>query len=63
MWETTVEHAKSCVVDDKKLYLYCPRSLNRNGVVFNVVGQVLGLLSDSKYVAIEKLSEVEQVSF
>ncbi|KAL7604014.1 hypothetical protein Lser_V15G17199 [Lactuca serriola] len=60
MWETTVEHAKSCVVDDKKLYLYCPRSLNRNGVVFNVVGQVLGLLSDSKYVAIEKLSEVEQ---
>ncbi|KAL4584974.1 hypothetical protein LXL04_009587 [Taraxacum kok-saghyz] len=60
MWETAVEHAKSCVVDDKKLYLYCPRSLNRDGVVFNVVGQVLGLLSDSKYVPIHKLSDVEK---
>lgn len=60
MWETTVEHAKSCVVDDKKLYLYCPRSLNRDGVVFNVVGQLLGLLSDSKYVPTHKLSEGER---
>lgn len=60
MWETTVEHAKRCVVDDKKLYLYCPQSLNRDGVVFNVVGQVLGLLSDCKYVSADKLSEVEK---
>lgn len=60
MWEATVEHAKSCVVDDKKMYVYCPHSLNRDGVVFNVVGQVLGLLSDSKYVSVDKLSQVEK---
>ena len=62
MWDTTMEHARRCVIDDKKLYLYCPRSPNRDGVVFNVVGQVLGLLSDSKYIVADKLSETEQVS-
>ncbi|KAI3759366.1 hypothetical protein L6452_07128 [Arctium lappa] len=60
MWEVTVEHARRCVIDDKKLYLYCPRSMNRDGVVFNVVGQVLGLLSNSKYVVADKLSETER---
>ncbi|KVI06314.1 Calmodulin binding protein-like protein [Cynara cardunculus var. scolymus] len=59
MWEVTMEHARRCVIDDMKLYLYCPRSLNRDGVVFNVVGQVLGLLSDSKYIVADKLSETE----
>lgn len=62
MWEVTAEHARRCVVDDKKLYLYCPPSLNRDGVVFNVVGQVLGLLSDRKYVVADHLSEVQRVS-
>lgn len=63
MWEVAVEHATRCVLDDYRLYLYCPQSQKRDGVVFNVVGQVLGLLSDCKYVGSEKLSEIEKVSF
>ncbi|KAI3785755.1 hypothetical protein L1987_44880 [Smallanthus sonchifolius] len=59
MWEATVEHARRCIVDDKKLYLYCPPSLNKDGVVFNVVGQVLGVLSDRKYAVADNLSELE----
>lgn len=61
MWEVVVEHAMRFVLDDNKLYLYCPQSQKRDGVVFNVVGQVLGLLSDFKYVDSDKLSETEKV--
>ncbi|KAK9073493.1 hypothetical protein SSX86_007817 [Deinandra increscens subsp. villosa] len=60
MWEVVVEHATRCVIDDKKLYLYCPQSQKKDGVVFNVVGQVLGLLSDCKYVVSGKLSEAKK---
>ncbi|CAH1419210.1 unnamed protein product [Lactuca virosa] len=60
MWEVAVEHATRCVIDDNKLYLYCPQSHQRDGVVFNIVGQVLGLLSNCKYVVSNKLSETEK---
>ncbi|XP_071713775.1 calmodulin-binding protein 60 A isoform X2 [Rutidosis leptorrhynchoides] len=60
MWEVTVDHARRCVIDDKKLYLYTPPTLNRDGVVFNVVGQVLGLLSDRKYIITNNLSEIQR---
>lgn len=63
MWDVAVEHATRCVIDDNKLYLYCPQSHQRDGVVFNIVGQVLGLLSNCKYVVSNKLSETEKVSF
>ncbi|KAI3684552.1 hypothetical protein L6452_33776 [Arctium lappa] len=61
MWEVVVEHATRCVIDDNKLYLYCPQSQKKDGVVFNIVGQVLGLLSDCKYVVSHKLSETEKI--
>ncbi|KAJ8753536.1 hypothetical protein K2173_022777 [Erythroxylum novogranatense] len=61
MWELTVEHARTCVMD-KKLYLYCPPgSQQKTGVVFNVVGQVVGLLSGCDCVPVDKLSETEKV--
>lgn len=60
MWEVTVEHARTCVLD-KIIYLYCPPvSQQKTGVVFNVVGQVMGLLSEGQYVPIDKLSETEK---
>lgn len=62
MWEVTVEHARTCVVD-KRVYLYCPPTSSlKTGVVFNLVGQVMGLLSDCQYVPIEKLSETEKAN-
>lgn len=60
MWEVTVEHARTCVLD-KKIYLFCPRSQEKTGVVFNVVGQLMGLLSDCQYVPTDRLSETEKV--
>ncbi|KAL8457690.1 hypothetical protein ACS0TY_035530 [Phlomoides rotata] len=59
MWEITVEHARTCVLD-KKSYFY--GSYPTNGVVFNVVGQLLGVFSNGQYVDADKLSEVEKAS-
>ncbi|XP_057780849.1 calmodulin-binding protein 60 A-like [Salvia miltiorrhiza] len=58
-WEVTMEHARTCVLD-KKLYLYNTTSPGQNGVVFNVVGQVVGIFSDGQYVASDKLSDEEK---
>ncbi|XP_017973099.1 PREDICTED: calmodulin-binding protein 60 A isoform X1 [Theobroma cacao] len=61
MWEVTVEHARTCVLD-KRMYLYCPPgSQQKSGVAFNIVGQVTGLLSECQYVTIDKLSETEKI--
>ncbi|KAL3735135.1 hypothetical protein ACJRO7_024297 [Eucalyptus globulus] len=61
MWEVTVERAHTCVID-KRVYLYCPPTSHlKTSVVFNLVGQVMGLLSDCQYVPIEKLFEAEKV--
>ncbi|KAF8708623.1 hypothetical protein HU200_030002 [Digitaria exilis] len=58
MWEATVEHAETCVLTDKVHYYY-PDSLNKVGVVFNVVGEVRGLMSD-KFVPVDDLTEKEK---
>ncbi|CAD6207413.1 unnamed protein product [Miscanthus lutarioriparius] len=58
MWEATVEHAKTCVLTDK-VHHYYPDSLNKAGVVFSVVGEVRGLISD-KYVSVDDLTEKEK---
>ncbi|KAG5522892.1 hypothetical protein RHGRI_034890 [Rhododendron griersonianum] len=56
MWEVTIDHARRCVLDPG-LFLYCPPgSQQKTGVVFNIVGQVMGLLSDCQYAPIDKLS-------
>lgn len=60
MWEVTVEHAQTCVLD-KKLHLYNPSgSQQKIGVVFNVVGQVTALFLDGRYIPGDKLSETEK---
>ncbi|KAG6426127.1 hypothetical protein SASPL_110343 [Salvia splendens] len=58
-WEVTMEHSRTCVLD-KKLYMYSPASPGQNGVVFNVVGQVVGIFSDGQYVTSDKLSDDEK---
>ncbi|KAI8018409.1 Calmodulin-binding protein 60 A [Camellia lanceoleosa] len=60
MWEATVDHARTCSIDPR-FYFYCPPgSQRKSGVVFNVVGQVMGLLSECQYSPIDKLSETEK---
>lgn len=58
MWEVTVEHARTCVLD-QKLYFY--GTPQKNGVVFNVVGQVMGSISNGQYVGAGELSESQKV--
>nr|GLL18573.1 calmodulin-binding protein 60 A-like isoform X2 [Ipomoea trifida] len=60
MWEVTVEHAKTCVLGKKLYSYYASGSEQKNGVVFNIVAQVLGLFVDCQYIPAEKLSETEK---
>ncbi|XP_060204795.1 calmodulin-binding protein 60 A-like isoform X2 [Lycium barbarum] len=60
MWEVTVEHARTCLLD-KKMYLYYPsESVPKTGVAFNIVGQVMGLLPDCQLVPADNLSETQK---
>ncbi|GMH01309.1 hypothetical protein Nepgr_003148 [Nepenthes gracilis] len=60
MWEATVEHARTCVLDTR-VFLYCPPTSEPiKGVAFNEAGQVIGLLSGSQYSPVDKLSEIEK---
>ncbi|XP_052176464.1 calmodulin-binding protein 60 A-like isoform X2 [Diospyros lotus] len=60
MWETTVNHARTCMLDPS-LYFYCPPgSESKTGVAFNIVGQVKGLVYECKYADIARLSESEK---
>ena len=59
MWEVTVEHSKTCILPDK-VHLYYPDSLSKTAVVFNVVGEVRGLISE-KFVCADDLREKEKV--
>lgn len=61
MWEVAIEHARTCVLDERVYVYYSPSSPHTNGVVFNVVGQAMGLYSESEYVIIDKLSETEKL--
>ncbi|XP_073039848.1 calmodulin-binding protein 60 A-like isoform X1 [Primulina eburnea] len=59
-WEATVEHAQTCTFDSKLYYYDSGRSLQKNGAVFNMVGQVMGMISNGQYVLADKLSESEK---
>ncbi|KAA8542635.1 hypothetical protein F0562_023866 [Nyssa sinensis] len=60
-WAVTVDHAQRCKLDNKK-YKYCPPISQQNTeVVFDVVGRVMGLLSQQcHFVSIDQLSEKEK---
>ncbi|KAG8098808.1 hypothetical protein GUJ93_ZPchr0013g35056 [Zizania palustris] len=58
MWEVTVEHSKTCILSDK-VHLYYPDSLSKTAVVFNVVGEVRGLIYE-KFVPADDLTEREK---
>ncbi|RWR77122.1 calmodulin-binding protein 60 A-like protein [Cinnamomum micranthum f. kanehirae] len=60
MWELTVDHARTCTLDGHN-YMYYPNTQQRmGGVVFNVVGEVVGLLSDGQFVPCSELSDIQK---
>ncbi|KAE9601448.1 putative CALMODULIN-BINDING PROTEIN60 [Lupinus albus] len=60
MWEVTMEHARNCVLDSTRHLYFSPQSQQKTGVVFNAVGQLTGLLFESEYIPVDKLSETEK---
>ncbi|XP_058227000.1 uncharacterized protein LOC131335587 isoform X2 [Rhododendron vialii] len=62
IWDITVNHAQTCALD-KRAYLYCsPTSQPKTAVVFNVVGQFMGLLVEHEFIPVDKLSETEKAT-
>lgn len=60
MWEITLDHARSCVLDNSVHVYQLLGFEKKTAVVFNVVAQVLGLLVDLQYIPVDKLSEIEK---
>ncbi|KAL8143899.1 hypothetical protein V2J09_016931 [Rumex salicifolius] len=61
MWDVTVEHALTCVVDKRVYLYYSPGTQPIKCVAFNIAGEVLGLLTENQYVRADKLSENDKV--
>jgi hypothetical protein len=59
MWESTVEHARECVLDDK-LYSYC----SGHGIVllFNCIYEVVGVIVGSNCFTLNALSPTQKVN-
>lgn len=60
MWEGTVEHAKTCVLNGK-LHVYYADEKQNIGVIFNNIFQLMGLIADGQYMSVDLLSDSEKV--
>ncbi|KAG8378993.1 hypothetical protein BUALT_Bualt07G0042100 [Buddleja alternifolia] len=59
-WEAMVNNARACP-DHKRMYCYINYDQHKTGVVFNILGQVLGLYSKNQYFTTTMLSENHKV--
>lgn len=62
MWDSLVEHAKTCVLSGK-LYVYYPDDSRNVGVVFNNIYEFSGLIASGQYHSAESLPDTQKVSF
>ena len=60
MWEGTVEHAKTCVLNGK-LHVYYADEKQNIGVIFNNIFQLMGLIADEQYMSVDLLSDSEKI--
>ncbi|PIA62228.1 hypothetical protein AQUCO_00200305v1 [Aquilegia coerulea] len=60
MWEATVDHAQTCILDNRMYAYYPTTAQHKMGVVFDVVGKTLWLHSEGQYISNDKLSETEK---
>ncbi|XP_072970182.1 calmodulin-binding protein 60 A-like [Typha angustifolia] len=59
MWEVTVEHARSCILGDQ-IHIYHPDGQNKTGVVFNIVGELKGMLSGQQFLSVHELTDKDK---
>lgn len=60
MWETAVDHAKTCVLGGK-LYVYYTDDSRNVGVVFNNIYALCGLIAGGQYCPAETLTDTQKV--
>ncbi len=60
MWDSTVEHAKTCILSGK-LHVYYADDKQNIGVIFNNIFQLMGLIADGSYMSVDSLSDSEKV--
>lgn len=60
MWESTVEHAKTCVLGGK-LYVYYTEQTHNTGVVFNHIYEFRGLIANGHFSSLESLNHDQKV--
>ena len=63
IWDLIVDHARTCKIDNKAYLYYPPISQQVTAVVFNVVGQLMGLLLEQQLVSVDELSETQKALF
>ncbi|MQL90243.1 hypothetical protein Taro_022829 [Colocasia esculenta] len=60
MWESLVEHAKTCVLSGK-LYVYYSDDSRNVGAVFNNIYEFSGLIASGQYISAESLPDTQKV--
>ncbi|KAH7671755.1 CALMODULIN-BINDING PROTEIN60 [Dioscorea alata] len=60
MWESLVEHAKTCVLSGK-YYVYYSDDTRNFGAIFNNIYEFVGLIAGGQYYSAESLSESQKV--
>ncbi|KAL1814692.1 hypothetical protein ACET3Z_017266 [Daucus carota] len=59
--EGVTDHAKTCIIDEAKVYMYIdPNSQQMCGVVYDVIRQVKGLIKEYQYFPIHRLPDDEK---
>ena len=61
MWESLVEHAKTCVLSGKH-YIYYSSDARSVGAIFNNIYEFTGLIADDQFISAENHTENQRVS-
>ncbi|GJM88279.1 hypothetical protein PR202_ga04320 [Eleusine coracana subsp. coracana] len=60
MWESLVEHAKTCVLSGKH-YVYYASDTRNVGAIFNNIYEFTGLIADDQFISAENLTDNQKV--
>jgi hypothetical protein len=60
MWESLVEHAKTCVLSGKH-YIYYANDSRNVGAIFNNIYEFTGLIADDQFISAENLTDNQKV--
>lgn len=60
MWESLVEHAKTCVLSGK-YYIYYSDETRNIGAIFNNIYEFCGLIASGQYYSVDSLNDTQKV--